>query len=133
MCSLSNIINQNLNLQFHQMAFLFEFLNIHMNEQVTTYHDCHGFKWKNINISLILIGSISDIDNFFGSLNCDQTFLEIKTFHKLVKCEFYDGNWTNLIYWKRQPLKHLFNTHVIKKNPNQKWSNWTMNFWRKGH
>jgi hypothetical protein len=30
--------------------FGFEFLNIHMNEKTTTCHDCHGFKWQNINI-----------------------------------------------------------------------------------
>jgi len=36
------------------MDFWFEFLDIHMNEK-TTYHDCHGFKWQNINIYPILI------------------------------------------------------------------------------
>ncbi len=36
------------------MDFWFEFLEIHMNEKKKTYHDCHGFKWKNINIYLIL-------------------------------------------------------------------------------
>jgi len=36
------------------MDFLFEFLDIHMNEKGTTCHDCHGFKWKSINISSIL-------------------------------------------------------------------------------
>jgi hypothetical protein len=42
----------NLNLKFHQMDFLFEFLDVHMNEKIITYHDFHGFKWKNINIYL---------------------------------------------------------------------------------
>jgi hypothetical protein len=37
------------------MDFLFEFLNIYMNEKAITYHDCHGFKWQNINIYPILI------------------------------------------------------------------------------
>jgi hypothetical protein len=36
------------------MAFWFEFLNIHMNEKTITCHDCHGFKWQNININQIL-------------------------------------------------------------------------------
>jgi hypothetical protein len=30
------------------MDFLFEFLNIHMNEKTITCHDYHGFKWLNI-------------------------------------------------------------------------------------
>ncbi len=53
-CSLSTLLNQNQNLKFHQVIFLFKFFNIHMNEQAITCHDCHGFKWQNINISLIL-------------------------------------------------------------------------------
>jgi hypothetical protein len=36
------------------MDFWFEFIDIHMNEQATTHQDFHGFKWQNINISLIL-------------------------------------------------------------------------------
>ncbi len=37
------------------MNFWFEFLDIHINEKKKTYHDCHGFKWKNINVYPILI------------------------------------------------------------------------------
>jgi hypothetical protein len=37
------------------MDFWFEFLDIHMNEKTITCHDCHGFKWKNIDIYPILI------------------------------------------------------------------------------
>ncbi len=37
------------------MDFLFEFLDIHMNEKGPASHDCHGFKWNNINIFPILI------------------------------------------------------------------------------
>jgi hypothetical protein len=37
------------------MDFGFEFLDIHMNEKTTIYHDCHGFKWQTINIYPILI------------------------------------------------------------------------------
>ncbi len=44
-CSLSKVINQNLNLEFYQMDFWFEFLNIHMNKKGPTCHDCHDFKW----------------------------------------------------------------------------------------
>ncbi len=33
-----------LKLKIYQMNFLFEFLDIHMNEKRTTCHDCHGFK-----------------------------------------------------------------------------------------
>jgi hypothetical protein len=47
-CSLLEVLNQNL--KFHQMDFLFESLNIHMNEKAIICHDCHGFKWQNINI-----------------------------------------------------------------------------------
>jgi len=53
-CSLLKLINQNLNLKFHQMNFWFEILDIHMNEKTITCHDCYGFKWQNINIYPIL-------------------------------------------------------------------------------
>jgi hypothetical protein len=36
------------------MDFRFEFFDIHMNEKGPIHHDCHGFKWQNINISQIL-------------------------------------------------------------------------------
>jgi hypothetical protein len=49
------ILNQNLNLKYHQMDFWFEFFNIHMNEKTITCHDCHECKWQNINIHPILI------------------------------------------------------------------------------
>jgi hypothetical protein len=50
----SLVLNQNLNLKFHQMDFFFEILDIHMNEN-TNCHNFHGFKWKNIKNYLILI------------------------------------------------------------------------------
>jgi len=37
------------------MDFWIKFLDIHVNEKTITCHDCHGFKWKNINIYPILI------------------------------------------------------------------------------
>jgi hypothetical protein len=37
------------------MIFWFEFLDIYMNEKQITCHDCHGFKWQDINIYPILI------------------------------------------------------------------------------
>jgi len=43
-CSFVEVLNQNLNLKFHQMNFWFEILDIHMNEKTITCHDCHGFK-----------------------------------------------------------------------------------------
>jgi len=49
------VLNKNLNLKFHQMDFLFEFLNIHMNEKTKTCHDYHGFKWQKNNIYPTLI------------------------------------------------------------------------------
>jgi hypothetical protein len=42
--SILEVLNQNLNLKFHQMDFWVEFFNIHMNEKITTCHDYHGFK-----------------------------------------------------------------------------------------
>ncbi len=39
-----------LKLKFYQMDFWFEFLNIHMNKNTIICHDCHGFRWQNINI-----------------------------------------------------------------------------------
>ncbi len=59
-------------LKIHQMYFLFEFLDIHMNEK-TTYHDCHDFKWKNINIYPILIVFLCNLMPFFGKLDYDYT------------------------------------------------------------
>jgi hypothetical protein len=32
-CAHLKVLNQNLNLKFHQMYFWFEFINIHMNEK----------------------------------------------------------------------------------------------------
>jgi hypothetical protein len=53
--SFLKVLNQKLNLKFQQMDFWFEFLDIHMNEEMITCHDCNGFKWQNINIYPILI------------------------------------------------------------------------------
>ncbi len=46
-CSLLKVLNQNLNINFHQMDFLLKFLDIHMNEKTITYHDyCHDVNLK---------------------------------------------------------------------------------------
>jgi len=37
-----------------------------MNEQAKTCHGCHGFKWKNINISNILIGLVYGLVPFLA-------------------------------------------------------------------
>jgi hypothetical protein len=47
------------------MDFLFGFLDIHMNEKKTSCHDCHGFKWQNINIYPILTLFFLWFDTFF--------------------------------------------------------------------
>ncbi len=65
-CSLLEVLNQNLNLKFHQMDFWFGFHDIHMNEKTITCHDCHGFKWKNINIYPILIVFLCDLMPFLA-------------------------------------------------------------------
>jgi hypothetical protein len=36
-----------------------------MNEKIITYHDCHGFKWQNINIYPILIVFLRNQTPFF--------------------------------------------------------------------
>jgi len=59
-------LKSNLNLKFHQMDFWFEFLDIHMNEKAVICHDCHGFKWQNINIYPILIVFLCDSTPFFA-------------------------------------------------------------------
>jgi hypothetical protein len=46
------------------MDFWFDFLDIHMNEKGQTYHDCHGFKWLNINISPILTVFKANLTSF---------------------------------------------------------------------
>ncbi len=48
------------------MDFWFEFLNIYMNEKVMTYHDCHGFKWQNINIYQTLIVILCNLAPFLA-------------------------------------------------------------------
>jgi hypothetical protein len=53
------------------MDFGFEFVDIHMNEKITIYHDCHGFKWQTINIYPILIYFSLWFDALFGLLDYD--------------------------------------------------------------
>jgi hypothetical protein len=48
------------------MDFWFEFCDIHMNEKIITYHDCHGFKWQNINIYQILIAFLCGLTPFLA-------------------------------------------------------------------
>jgi hypothetical protein len=48
------------------MDFLFEFLDIHMNEITMTCHDCHGFEWQNINTYLILTIFLCSLTPFLG-------------------------------------------------------------------
>jgi hypothetical protein len=64
--SFLKVCNQNLNLKFHHMDFWFEYLDIHMNEKKKTCHDCNGFKWKNINIYLILNLFFCDMTPFLA-------------------------------------------------------------------
>jgi hypothetical protein len=40
-----------------------------MNQQVTTYHEFHGFKWENINIYLILTGFVCNLIPFLARWN----------------------------------------------------------------
>ncbi len=54
------------------MNFLFEFLNIHMNEKEITCHDCHGFKGQNMNIYDILIIFLCNLMPFLAN-DCDCT------------------------------------------------------------
>jgi hypothetical protein len=46
---MANTTLHDLILRTYQMDFWFEFCDIHMNEKITS-HNCHGFKWQNINI-----------------------------------------------------------------------------------
>jgi hypothetical protein len=48
------------------MDVWFEFLEIRMNENVITCHDCHGFKWQNINIYPILIVFLCNLTPFLA-------------------------------------------------------------------
>ncbi len=70
------------------MDFWFEFIDIHMNEQTTTFHDFHGFKWKNINIFFIL--PFSTIQHLFLIVGCDYVtfFLHFYFFWERI-CEIY--------------------------------------------
>jgi hypothetical protein len=66
------------------MDFWFEFLDIHMNEKTSTCYDCHGFKWKNINIYPILIvflcGPTPFLDHWIvTTLYCDTKLWTICT------------------------------------------------------
>ncbi len=46
------------------MDFWFELINVHMNEKTIICHDCHGFKWQNINIYQILTIFLRDLIPF---------------------------------------------------------------------
>ncbi len=59
------------------MNFLFEFFNIHMNEKTTTCHECHGFKWQNINIYPILLVFLCNPMPFL--VHCEYTHLQVFT------------------------------------------------------
>ncbi len=52
-------------LKISSMDFLFEFMDIHMNEK-TTCHDCHDFKGQNINICPILIFFLCNLTPFWA-------------------------------------------------------------------
>jgi hypothetical protein len=52
--SFLEVLNQNLNLKFHH-GFLVCIPWCSYEWKKKTCHDCHGFKWKNINIYSILI------------------------------------------------------------------------------
>jgi len=65
-CALLEVLNQNLNLKFHQMDFWFYFFDIHMNKKTITYHHYHGFKWQNINIYPILTIFLCDPTPFLA-------------------------------------------------------------------
>jgi hypothetical protein len=60
------------------MDFWFEFFDIHMNEKSTICHDCHGFKWQNINVYLILT-IFWWSSTLFGLLDYDCTPLRLGT------------------------------------------------------
>jgi hypothetical protein len=47
------IFKLKLKVKIRSNGFYFEFLYIHMSEKGTTYHGCHGFKWKNTNTYMI--------------------------------------------------------------------------------
>jgi hypothetical protein len=81
--SFLKVLNQNLNLKFHQMDFWFVFLDIHVNGKVIICHDCNGFKWQNINIFQILTIFLLS-NSLFGSLDCDYTHLS-----KFCACDFF--------------------------------------------
>ncbi len=76
------VLNQNLNLKFHQMDFWFDFLNIHMNEKIIFFCDCHGFKWQNRNIYPILIFFLCGLMPFLAHCNVIAPFC----FDKMACC-----------------------------------------------
>jgi hypothetical protein len=62
-----------LKLKISSNGFLKKILDIHMNEKTITCHDCHGFKWQNINIYPFLKKHSLYFDALFGLLDCDYT------------------------------------------------------------
>jgi hypothetical protein len=59
------VLNQNLNKKIIKWIW-FEFLDIHINGKKKTCHDCHGFKWQNINIYPILTIFLCDLTTFLA-------------------------------------------------------------------
>jgi hypothetical protein len=70
-CSFLKVLNQNLNLEFYQMIFLFKFLDIHMNERAITCLDCHGFQWQKYKYLSNFNCFSLRCDALFGLLDCD--------------------------------------------------------------
>jgi hypothetical protein len=80
------------------MDFLFEIFDIHMNEKTTTYHDCHDFKWQNINIYPILIVFLCGSKPFLArwivttpKLSCVVLFSKV-----VAKFQFRTFKWPKL-------------------------------------
>jgi len=129
LCALLEVLNQNLYLNFFQIDFLFKFLDIHMNEKAITCHDCHGFKWKNINNYPILIIFLCNPMPFLVYwivitttyvLSCKNMFMCPRPQHKLdsksVECIFIKYcTKKNFKLWNKN-LKKLIISHDVLLN-----------------
>jgi len=65
-CALLDILNQNLNLKFHQMDFLFEFLDININEKKKKQLAMITMALNDKNIYPILIVFLFDLIHFLA-------------------------------------------------------------------
>ncbi len=72
-----------------------------MNEQIRICHDCHSFKWWNINIYLILTSFVYGLTPFWHVGLWLHLFWKWNSFKFLVKTNSFDQKFQIISHWIR--------------------------------